>query len=507
MKKKQKKQYIHFLLLMLLIGIAGLTVFGRKVQAATEYKYLIKVNKQQNCITVYEKDEIGEYTLPVKAMVCSTGSATPLGTYNTKIKYRWKLLIEDVWGQYSTRITGSILFHSVWYYKQDPSTLSAAQYNKLGTTCSHGCIRLTVEDAKWIYDNCPLGTTVVIYNAKNPGPLGKPEAQKLPAGTGWDPTDPAEENPFHQAAPVILGAVNKTIEWGSKFNPKKGVTALSGKGNDLTDKIKVKGTVDTQKAGKYKLTYTVSDDYGNESKLSIKIKVKACPYKLEFQGIKDQVINESVEVTREYCLKDVTAYWGEEEIDENAIQVSVQKRDQVYDITYSVSSSSGETLEKTATYYVDTQPPVIEVEHVLYATKATVDREFVLDYVKVTDDYSEITADEIQVSIKKVYDRGHLVTFTVSDEAGNTASKTVQFTRTDLVVIEGVQNHTVPKGTVVDKEYVMQGITGRDVDQYVTDQIQVNISKPDHGVYTVSYELKNKYDDYMKIIAYFTEEG
>ena len=34
--------------------------------------------------------------------------------------------------------------------------------SNLGRKASHGCIRLKIDDAKWIYDNCPYGTTVVI---------------------------------------------------------------------------------------------------------------------------------------------------------------------------------------------------------------------------------------------------------------------------------------------------------------------------------------------------------
>lgn len=32
----------------------------------------------------------------------------------------------------------------------------------LGTKASHGCIRLTIPDAKWIYENIPEKTKVVI---------------------------------------------------------------------------------------------------------------------------------------------------------------------------------------------------------------------------------------------------------------------------------------------------------------------------------------------------------
>ena len=113
MMKRPKRDYRRLILLMILLSTMAMGFFVNRTEAATEYKYMIKVNKQMNTVTVYGKDEKGKYTVPVKAMVCSTGWATPLGTYKTPAKYRWKILLENVWGQYSTRITGSILFHTV----------------------------------------------------------------------------------------------------------------------------------------------------------------------------------------------------------------------------------------------------------------------------------------------------------------------------------------------------------------------------------------------------------
>lgn len=107
----------------------------------------------------------------------------------------------NCYGQYSTQIVGHILFHSVPYNKKyDKSSLRYSYYNKLGTSASAGCVRLTVEDAKWLYDNCPIGTHVEFYDdSSNPGPLGKPAAQKIPSNSsyrGWDPTDPDPANPW-----------------------------------------------------------------------------------------------------------------------------------------------------------------------------------------------------------------------------------------------------------------------------------------------------------------------
>lgn len=165
------------------------------------FPYYIKINRMQNCITVYTPDENGEYSIPYKAMVCSTGlyNATPSGTYQISTKYRWRELYGGVYGQYATRIHGAILFHSVPYYTKSNDNLCTDKYNKLGQQASMGCVRLTTEDAKWIADNCPSGTSVEIYDDEDPGPLGKPEAVKIDAddvNRGWDPTDPDENNPW-----------------------------------------------------------------------------------------------------------------------------------------------------------------------------------------------------------------------------------------------------------------------------------------------------------------------
>ena len=134
-------------------------------------------------------------------MVCSVGldGATPTGTYTTSDKYTWRLLSGNVYGQYATRITGHILFHSVPYFTQSKSDLEYDEYNKLGQPASLGCIRLSVADAKWIYDNCPKGTTVTIYDSDQKEPLEKPTPIHIDTNDSrrvWDPTDPDSNNPW-----------------------------------------------------------------------------------------------------------------------------------------------------------------------------------------------------------------------------------------------------------------------------------------------------------------------
>lgn len=166
-------------------------------------KYYIKVNCNTQTVNIYEKDENNRYSKPVKVMLCSTGIYTPKsGTYEiTTYKKEWLALQGDVYGQYCTQIVGNILFHSVPYVEMyNPASLEYWEYDKLGQDASLGCIRLTVENAKWIFDNCDTGTMVEFYSSDNPGPMGKPELEKISNYSeelkNWDPSDKNENNPW-----------------------------------------------------------------------------------------------------------------------------------------------------------------------------------------------------------------------------------------------------------------------------------------------------------------------
>lgn len=103
----------------------------------------------------------------VRQMICSTGTdtdQTPLGTFATSSQYRWGFFTKfNVWAQYWTRIDGPILFHSVLFTEKDESTLVKSSINNLGKRASHGCVRLRVEDAQWIFENCPQRTQTTIF--------------------------------------------------------------------------------------------------------------------------------------------------------------------------------------------------------------------------------------------------------------------------------------------------------------------------------------------------------
>ena len=291
MKKMGRRKGLLALFLAVCMIVTSITMTPKQTEAAGSY--WIKVNRKMNTVTVYQYSG-GKYKA-VKAMVCSVGKngATPKGNFNTQQKLRWHVLMGNVWGQYCTRIHAGYLFHSVWYYSKNKSTQSTKQYNKLGKAASHGCVRLTVADSKWIYDHCPIGTKVTIYDSSNAGPLGKPKAMKVSTAKkmGWDPTDPDPNNPYSKRKPTIKFSSKKAKRvalYSSTYNAKSGVSAKSYKGKNLTSKIKVSGKVNTKKPGTYTLTYTVKDSNGYTASADFKVTVVK-PSKPIFVGVKSSL--------------------------------------------------------------------------------------------------------------------------------------------------------------------------------------------------------------------------
>lgn len=155
--------------------------------------YVLKVDRTACIVTVYAKDGDNGYIIPVKEMICSVGlpsTPTSAGTFYTSAKFKVKELIGPSWGKYATRVYNGVYFHSVACLDPNNVTFSlpAAEFNKLGTPASHGCIRMCVRDARWIYENCPIGTQVTIGDNYFQ-PYDRPYMQKIPLDWFWDPTD------------------------------------------------------------------------------------------------------------------------------------------------------------------------------------------------------------------------------------------------------------------------------------------------------------------------------
>lgn len=180
----------------------------------TDGERILVVYLPTQCVVAF-RAEFGEWK-EERIMICSTGRKnheTPVGNFKIYQRYEYKLLgTEDspCYGLWACRFKTHHLFHSVPISAQagrDPEKghrmTNMKKYEKLGTVASDGCIRLTVVDAKWIYDFSADGTVAVrVTRDRGPVPSSPPsikweEPYTNKKGFGWDPTDPHSDNPYH----------------------------------------------------------------------------------------------------------------------------------------------------------------------------------------------------------------------------------------------------------------------------------------------------------------------
>ncbi len=134
-------------------------------------RYVIEIDLTNQIITVYERMSGGI----VLQGLCTTGSKkTPTGAGTFKLgnlKERFGYFVAyGQYAQYWTQVVRGVYIHSVMYDSKKLSSMSKSAYNGLGKALSHGCVRVLPEHAKWIFYNCPPGTTCVITKNKEENP-------------------------------------------------------------------------------------------------------------------------------------------------------------------------------------------------------------------------------------------------------------------------------------------------------------------------------------------------
>ncbi len=126
---------------------------------------LLVVNKKAQVVTAYIRDANGNYTLPLRHMICSTGmeyDRTRNGTYTISgHKGEWYTYSSGVVIRWPSVYRSGYYFHSPWYTR-DHKSVRASTVNRLGSRASAGCVRLKSNDSEWVYKYCPTGTTVWI---------------------------------------------------------------------------------------------------------------------------------------------------------------------------------------------------------------------------------------------------------------------------------------------------------------------------------------------------------
>ena len=179
------------------------------------------------------------------------------------------------------------------------------------------------------------------------------------------------------AIPTIK-AEDKTLTVGDTFDPKADVTAADEEDGDLTDKIEVlKNEVDTTKAGKYEVTYKVTDSEGASRTKTITVTVNPKIEPLNEAPTID-VTDKEITVGDKFDPKEgVTAKDTEDgdltdkiEILKNTVDPS---KPGVYEVTYKVTDSKGASCTKTIKVTVKEKAPAPSKDKTTVVTPKTGD--------------------------------------------------------------------------------------------------------------------------------------
>lgn len=126
----------------------------------TQYKIDINITTQKMNVTKDNKN--------IKTILCSTGEVgnadteTPIGVFYVQEKGSYFYSSKYNQGaKYFIKFFSNYLIHSIPTDKN--GNIIEEEKKKLGIPVSHGCIRVPMEDSKWIYDNIPKGSMVEIH--------------------------------------------------------------------------------------------------------------------------------------------------------------------------------------------------------------------------------------------------------------------------------------------------------------------------------------------------------
>lgn len=119
--------------------------------------WLIFVNSTENVLYVYYDTSNGWKLYDCWQVSCGA-LETPTVTGQFSIGYKGYSFGDGFTCYYYSSFYDDYLFHSTLFYENTFIPLDP----RLGMNLSHGCVRMSLEHAKWIYENIPYGTAVIV---------------------------------------------------------------------------------------------------------------------------------------------------------------------------------------------------------------------------------------------------------------------------------------------------------------------------------------------------------
>ena len=307
-------------------------------------------------------------------------------------------------------------------------------------------------------------------------------------------------------APVIH-ATDKTITVGDTFDPMAGVTATDAEDGNLTTKIVVeKNDVKTDVAGRYEVTYKVTDNQGATRRKTIIVTVNP---KIEVLNEAPVIHATDKRITVGDTFDPMAGVTAEDAEDGNlTTKIVVEKNDVKtdvagkYEVTYKVTDNQGASFTKSITVTVNPKMEVLNEAPVIHATDKTIT---VGDTFDPKAGVTATDAEDGDLTAKIIVEKNDVdttkagkyeVTYKVTDNQGATRTKTITVTVNPKMEVLNeaptidAADKTITVGDTFDPKV---GVTAKDAeDGDLTDKIEVvknSVDTKKAGKYEVTYKV------------------
>lgn len=240
-------------ILLALVGLAMVVSIDLELTMAGEQEIALEYGQQYKEPGATAKSGNKELEVTVEGTV----DVTKLGTYQITYSAQYLWLSETV--QRTVHVVDTVAPVITLQTKPDHITLPGADYVEEGYAASDNYDGDITDKVTTSFDK---EKGIMVYTVKDSSG-NETRVERVIEYT--DPVPPEI---------TLVGDAQITIQAGSSYK-EPGYTAKDNVDGDITGKVQVEGSVNANRAGTYTVTYTVTDSYGNTTKVTRTVTVKA----------------------------------------------------------------------------------------------------------------------------------------------------------------------------------------------------------------------------------------
>lgn len=267
-----------------------------------------------------------------------------------------------------------------------------------------------------------------------------------------------------------INANDKEIEINENFDYLKDITVYDKENGDITNKLTYEGSVDTTKAGEYRVIYNVVDNsnFHASKVITITVKNKNTPI---IEAEDKEILQYS---TFDY-LENVKAY-------DNTNNLEITYEGNVdttkigeYEVIYKASNENGETAKKIKITVIKNEKPIIEAQDQEIEINSIFDY---LENVKAYDKEDGVLTPTYEGNVDTSKEGEYKITYKVVDKENQETTKEITITvkKEKPIELEKVNGEFYLQELKYDTEFKIKGyLIQKGIDNKIDDDIKFHM--------------------------------